>query len=113
MTMDGRNVYKWAVRVIVDSAKQVLDEAQVDASDVALVVLHQANQRIIDSAVSELNVPTEKVFVNLEQYGNTSAGSIPLAMDEAARLGKIQPGDLVLLCGFGAGLAWGTALMRW
>ncbi len=113
MTMDGRNVYKWAVRVIVDSAKQVLDEARVDASDVALVVLHQANQRIIDSAASELNVPAEKVFVNLEQYGNTSAGSIPLAMDEAARSGKVQPGDLVLLCGFGAGLAWGTALMRW
>jgi 3-oxoacyl-[acyl-carrier-protein] synthase-3 len=113
LTMDGRNVFKWAVRVINESAKQVLDEAEVDASDLALVVLHQANQRIIDSAVSDLNVPSEKVFVNLERYGNTSGASIPLALDEAARSGKLQPGDLVLFCGFGAGLAWGTALMRW
>ncbi len=113
LTMDGRNVFKWAVRVFDESAKQVLSDAGVDASDLALVVLHQANQRIIDSAVSDLNVPREKVFVNLDRYGNTSGASIPLAVDEAVRAGKIQRGDLVLLCGFGAGLAWGTALLRW
>ncbi len=113
LTMDGRNVFKWAVRVFDESAKQVLSDAGVDASELALVVLHQANQRIIDSAVSDLNVPREKVFVNLDRYGNTSGASIPLAVDEAVRAGKIQPGDLVLLCGFGAGLAWGTALLRW
>ena len=113
LTMDGRNVFKWAVRVFNDSAKQVLDDAGVGASELGVIVLHQANQRIIDSAVSDLNVPHEKVFVNLDKYGNTSGASIPLALDEAIREGKIQRGDLVLLCGFGAGLAWGTALMRW
>ena len=113
LTMDGRNVFKWAVRVFDESAKQVLSDAGVDASELALVVLHQANQRIIDSAVSDLHVPPEKVFVNLDRYGNTSGASIPLAVDEAVQAGKIKPGDLVLMCGFGAGLAWGTALIRW
>lgn len=113
LTMDGRNVFKWAVRVFDDSAKQVLADAGVDADELDLVVLHQANQRIIDSAVSNLNVPDEKVFVNVDRYGNTSAGSIPLALDEAVQAGRLQSGDLVLLCGFGAGLAWGTALLRW
>jgi len=113
LTMDGRNVFKWAVRVFNESAKQVLQAAGIDVSELAVIVLHQANQRIIDSAVSDLNVPPEKVFVNLDKYGNTSGASIPLALDEAIRNGKIQRGDLVLLCGFGAGLAWGTALMRW
>ena len=111
--MDGRGVFKWAVRLFAESAKQVLGDAGVDAEDVSLVVLHQANQRIIDSAVSDLDLPAEKVFVNLDRYGNTSGASIPLAIDEAMRSGKIAAGDLVLLCGFGAGLAWGTALVRW
>ncbi|MFK8112013.1 MAG: beta-ketoacyl-ACP synthase III [Rubripirellula sp.] len=113
LTMDGRNVFKWAVRVFDESAKQVLAHAGVDAKDLEMVVLHQANQRIIDSAVSGLNVPPDRVFVNLDRYGNTSAASIPLALDEAVREGKIKHGDLVLLCGFGAGLAWGTALIEW
>ena len=113
LTMDGRNVFKWAVRVFDESAKQVLESAGIDASELALVVLHQANQRIIDSAVSGLNVSPEKVFVNLDQYGNTSGASIPLALDEAVRSGKIERGEYVLLCGFGAGLAWGTAVMKW
>lgn len=113
LKMDGRNVFKWAVRVFDESAKQVMQDAGIKASDLGLVVLHQANQRIIDSAVSDLQVPREKVFVNLDRYGNTSGASIPLAVDEAARAGRIQPGDLVLLCGFGSGLAWGTALVRW
>lgn len=113
LRMDGRNVFKWAVRVFDESAKAVLSHAGVAADELGLVVLHQANQRIIDSAVSDLNVPPEKVFVNLDRYGNTSGASIPLALDEAARSGRIKPNDLVLLCGFGAGLAWGTALLRW
>jgi len=113
LTMDGRNVFKWAVRVFDESAKQVLQQADVDPGELAVVVLHQANQRIIDSAVSDLNVEREKVFVNLDQYGNTSGASIPLALDEVVREGKLKRGDLVLLCGFGAGLAWGTALLRW
>ena len=113
LAMDGRNVFKWAVRVFDESAKQVLQQADVDPSELTVVVLHQANQRIIDSAVSDLNVEREKVFVNLDQYGNTSSASIPLALDEVVRAGTIERGDLVLLCGFGAGLAWGTALLRW
>ena len=113
LTMDGRNVFKWAVRVFDESAKQVLQQADVDPGELAVVVLHQANQRIIDSAVSDLNVEREKVFVNLDQYGNTSGASIPLALDEVVREGKLKRGDFVLLCGFGAGLAWGTALLRW
>ncbi len=113
LTMDGRNVFKWAVRLFGESAKQVLAAANVPASELSLVVLHQANQRIIDSAVADLHVDAEKVFVNLDQYGNTSGASIPLALDEAVRAGQIDRGDYVLLCGFGAGLAWGTALLRW
>ncbi len=113
LKMDGRNVFKWAVRVFSESAKQVLAEADVAASELDLVILHQANQRIIDAAVADLNVSREKVFVNLDRYGNTSGASIPLALDEAARSERIAPGALVLLSGFGAGLAWGTALIRW
>jgi 3-oxoacyl-[acyl-carrier-protein] synthase-3 len=113
LMMDGRNVFKWAVRVFDESAKQVLEHAGVSAGDLGLIILHQANQRIIDSAVSDLHVPPEKVFVNLDRYGNTSGASIPLALDEAVRADKIRSGDLVLLCGFGSGLAWGTALLQW
>ena len=113
LQMDGRNVFKWAVRVFDESAKDVLADANVAPEELSLVVLHQANQRIIDSAVSDLNVSPEKVFVNLDEYGNTSGASIPLALDEAIREGRVSRGDYVLLCGFGAGLAWGTAVMRW
>ncbi len=113
LTMDGRGVFKWAVRIIGESIVDVLNDANVIAADLDLIILHQANQRIIDSAIADLNVPAERVFVNLDRYGNTSAASIPLALDEAAREGRMQRGDNVLLCGFGAGLSWGTAILRW
>lgn len=113
LRMDGRGVFRWAVRVFEESTQEVLDYIGLSIDQVDLILLHQANQRIIDSAVSDLHVPVERVFVNLDRYGNTSAASIPLALDEAIRGGQIQPGNLVLLCGFGAGLAWGTALWRW
>lgn len=113
LRMDGRNVFKWAVRVFEESTRQVLAHAGLSAQQVDLIILHQANQRIIDSAVSDLHVPAERVFVNLDRYGNTSAASIPLALDEAVRGRGIQPGSHVLLCGFGSGLAWGTTLWRW
>lgn len=113
MKMDGRNVFKWAVRVVDESAKDVMKHAGVTSDQLALLILHQANQRIIDSAVAGLSIDPKKVFVNLDQYGNTSAASIPLALDEAVRDGRLQRGDLVLLSGFGAGLAWGTMLLRW
>ncbi|WP_390895647.1 beta-ketoacyl-ACP synthase III [Stieleria tagensis] len=112
LQMDGRNVFKWAVRVFDESAKDVLRAAGVSAKELALVVLHQANQRIIDSAVRDLAVPPEKVFVNLDRYGNTSGASIPLALDEALKAGQVKRGDYILMCGFGSGLTWGTALVR-
>lgn len=113
LRMDGRGVFKWAVRVVAESSLAVLAAADLKPSDVDLIILHQANQRIIDSAVSDLGVDPERVFVNLQRYGNTSAASIPLALDEAVAAGKLQRGDHVLLCGFGSGLAWGTAVLRY
>ncbi|MCA9011726.1 MAG: ketoacyl-ACP synthase III, partial [Planctomycetaceae bacterium] len=83
------------------------------ADDVNLFVLHQANSRIIDHAMKVLDIPRHKVFNNLDRFGNTSAASIPLALDEAYREGRIASGDLVVMCGFGAGLTWGTGLFRW
>jgi 3-oxoacyl-[acyl-carrier-protein] synthase-3 len=113
LVMDGRNVFNWAVRVFDESARQVINHAGIDAKELGLVILHQADQRIIDSAISDLDVSAEKVFVNLDRYGNTSGASIPLALDEAVRGGKICSGDFVLLSGFDAGRAWGTALLQY
>ena len=113
LRMDGRGVFKWAVRVFAESAHDVLEHASLTADQLDLVVMHQANQRIIDSAVADVRVDADRVFVNLDHYGNTSAASIPLALDEAARGGGIRRGAHVLLSGFGSGLAWGTALWRW
>ena len=113
LKMDGRNVFKWAVQVVTETIDLVLSRAGVQADDVALFVLHQANVRIIDHAMKELKVPREKVFCNLDRYGNTSAASIPLALDEAVKQNRIQRGDLIVMCGFGAGLTWGTGVFRW
>jgi 3-oxoacyl-[acyl-carrier-protein] synthase III len=113
MRMEGRSVFKWAIRVIDRSARDVLEFAKVTPEEIDLVVLHQANIRILDAAAEELDVERRKIFVNLEKYGNTSGGSIPLALDEAVDQGRVQRGNSLLLCGFGAGLAWGTALWRW
>jgi len=113
LTMDGRGVFKWAVRVVNDSCRDCLSYAGLDFSSIDRVILHQANIRIIDSAVSDFGIPSDRVVVNLDRYGNTSAASIPLALDDANRQGLLNRGDNVLLCGFGAGLSWGTALMRW
>ena len=111
--MDGRPVFKWAVRLINDTILDVLNHATMTPADVDYVILHQANVRIIDSAVSDLGFDREKVIINLDKYGNTSAGSIPLVLEELDRAGRIQRGDQILLCGFGAGLSWGTALLKW
>ncbi len=111
--MDGRAVFKWAVRVLSDGVNDVLAHAGLSASDVDLLVLHQANIRIIDAAVADLGIDREKVVVNLDRYGNTSAGSIPLALAEAHQQGRIKRGDKIVLCGFGAGLAWGAAVLNW
>ena len=113
LKMDGREVFRRAVRVIVDSARTTLDHAGLTADDVALFVPHQANTRIIDSAATKLGLPAERVFVNIDRYGNTSAASVPIALAEAAEAGRLHPGDLVLLTGFGAGMSWASALLRW
>ena len=113
LQMDGRNVFKWAIQAVTESIEVVLEQAGVTIEDVSLFVLHQANIRIIDHAMKVLSIPRSKVYNNLDRVGNTSAASIPLALDEAYREGRIQRGDLVLMCGFGAGLTWGTGLFRW
>lgn len=113
MFMDGRAVFRWAVDILCDTIQDVLKAAGLTTADVGLYVAHQANIRIINAAIDVLHIPRSKVFNNLEKYGNTSAGSIPIALDEAAADGRVKPGQFVLLSGFGAGLAWGTAVMRW
>jgi 3-oxoacyl-[acyl-carrier-protein] synthase-3 len=113
MYMDGRAVFRWAVDILCDTIEGVLEAAGLTTADVNLYVAHQANIRIINAAIDVLNIPRSKMFNNLDRYGNTSAGSIPIALDEAAAEGRFKEGDLVLLSGFGAGLAWGTAVLRW
>jgi len=113
LKMDGRNVFKWAIEAVTQSIQTVLKNAGVTTDDVSLFVLHQANIRIIDHAMKVLDIPPLKVYNNLDRVGNTSAASIPLALDEACREGRIRRGDLVVMCGFGAGLTWGTSLFRW
>ncbi|MGQ0633406.1 MAG: beta-ketoacyl-ACP synthase III [Planctomycetaceae bacterium] len=113
MRMDGRNVFKWAVDLVADTIDLVLGKTGMSPQDVSLYVLHQANLRIINKVAERLGLPPDKLFNNLDRYGNTSAGSIPIALDEAYQLGKIHRGDTLLLSGFGAGLTWGTALFRW
>ncbi|HUG94316.1 MAG TPA: beta-ketoacyl-ACP synthase III [Planctomycetaceae bacterium] len=113
MQMDGRSVFKWAVRALTDTIELVLEQSGLGPHDVDCYLLHQANIRIINSAMEQLGVSPSRVYNNLFKYGNTSAGSIPLALDEAFREGRIHRGDTLLLSGFGAGLTWGTALFRW
>jgi 3-oxoacyl-[acyl-carrier-protein] synthase-3 len=113
MTMAGQEVFRRAVRVVVDSAKTTLERAGVAAADVDWFVPHQANIRIIEAASSRLGIPEERTVVNIERYGNTSSASIPLALFEAVDDGRVKAGDLVLLSGFGAGMTWASALLRW
>jgi 3-oxoacyl-[acyl-carrier-protein] synthase-3 len=110
--MDGRAVFRWAVGILCDTIQDVLIDAGLTVNDIDLYIPHQANIRIIN-ALDVLDIPRSKVFINLDRYGNTSGGSIPLALDEAIAEGRVKPGNLIMLSGFGAGLAWGTALMRW
>lgn len=113
LRMQGHDVFKFAVRVMVESSHTVLARAGLSIDDVNLVVPHQANVRIIDAATKRLGISPEKVFMNLDRYGNTSAATIPLALDEALQAGRIQEGDVVLCVSFGAGLSWAAAVLRW
>jgi 3-oxoacyl-[acyl-carrier-protein] synthase-3 len=111
--MAGSDVFKVAVRKMCDSALKVIDEAGVNPSDVALVVPHQANLRIIEAIAKRLKLGMDRVFLNIEKYGNTSAASVPLALDEAVRQGRVKDGDLILMVAFGGGMIWGAVLVRW
>jgi 3-oxoacyl-[acyl-carrier-protein] synthase III len=111
--MNGREVFKFATRILVQSAEDLLEECEVSIDDVDLYIPHQANMRIIDHATRKLGVPSDRVVINVDRYGNTSSGSIPLALADAAADGRLQPGRLVLMTGMGAGLTWGSTLIRW
>jgi 3-oxoacyl-[acyl-carrier-protein] synthase-3 len=112
ITMNGKEVFKIAVRSMEDISREALEEAGVGIDEVSLVIPHQANRRIIVALAERLGISMDKVMVNLEKYGNTSAASIPVALDEAKRQGRIQKGNVVLLNGFGAGFAWGAAVIK-
>ena len=113
MTMEGPEVFRRAVRVVVESSTTALTRAGLGAGDVDWFLPHQANARIISAAASRLRIPPERCLVNIDRYGNTSAASIPLALAEAANDGRLADGDLVLLSGFGAGMTWSSAVLRW
>lgn len=113
MIMDGRAVFRWAVNILCDTIKDVLRASELSADEIDLYIPHQANIRIINAAIDVLHIPRSRVFTNLEKYGNTSAGSIPIALDEALADGRLERGQHVVMSGFGAGLSWGTAVMRW
>ncbi|WP_370455643.1 beta-ketoacyl-ACP synthase III [Synechococcus sp. RSCCF101] len=111
--MNGQEVYKFAVRDVPALLRELLEETGTDAASVDWLVLHQANQRILDAVAERLGIPTDRALSNLAEYGNTSAATIPLMLDEAVRDGRIRSGHLIASAGFGAGLSWGAALMRW
>ncbi|XP_022854004.1 3-oxoacyl-[acyl-carrier-protein] synthase 3 A, chloroplastic-like [Olea europaea var. sylvestris] len=111
--MNGKEVFRFAVRIVPQSIESALEKAGLAGSDIDWLLLHQANQRIIDAVATRLEVPSERVISNLANFGNTSAASIPLALDETVRSGKVQPGHTIAAAGFGAGLTWGSAIVRW
>jgi len=111
--MNGREVFKFATRVLVSSAEKLLDECGLSVDDVDVYVPHQANVRIIEHATKRLGIPEDRVVVNVDRYGNTSSGSIPLALADAAADGRLAPGALVLMTGMGAGLTWGSSVIEW
>ena len=113
IVMDGREVFRVAVRAMEDAARQAIGDAGLRLEDIAYVIPHQANARIIASVVKGLGLPPEKVIVNVSKYGNTSSASIPLALCEAWEEGRLQPGDNLVLVAFGGGLAWGATVVEW
>ncbi len=113
LTMNGQEVFKFAVRAMADSSEKVVREAGLSMSDIDVVIPHQANLRIVDAAAKRFNLPFERFVRNGDRYGNTSAATIPLALDEAVRGGVVKPGNLILLSSFGAGLSWASMVMRW
>jgi 3-oxoacyl-[acyl-carrier-protein] synthase-3 len=113
LQMNGREVYKFATRILVSSAEKLLDECGLTVDDIDLYIPHQANKRIIDHAARNLEIPEDKIFVNVQKYGNTSSASIPLCLAEAVTDGRLRKGTRVLMTGMGAGLTWGSAYTVW
>jgi 3-oxoacyl-[acyl-carrier-protein] synthase-3 len=111
--MQGRETFKFAVTKMVESAHVALDQAELDVADIALLIPHQANKRIIDAAAKQLGVPPAKVCINIQHYGNTSAASIPIALSEAYEKALMKDGDIIMFVAFGAGLSWGAIAWRW
>ena len=112
LKMEGKAVFKWAVRLIPEVVDLTCADAGVSKEEIDLFILHQANRRILDAAIENVQIDPERFFVNLDRYGNTSAGSIPVALDEAVQEGRIKPGSKVMLFGFGAGLSWGSCVIQ-
>ncbi|MBW6520582.1 MAG: ketoacyl-ACP synthase III [Desulfoarculaceae bacterium] len=113
IVMEGREVFKYAVKAMEEAVLALLEQEQVAIDAISLVIPHQANIRILNKLVERLGIGAEKVVINVQKYGNTSAASIPIALDEANRASRIQAGDIILLCSFGGGFTWGAALIRW
>ncbi len=113
ITMNGKEVYRFAVQRVPEVIDKALFHANLSVDQIDWLILHQANQRILDAVAHRLNIPAHKVISNIAEYGNTSAASIPLALDEAVQQGKIKPGDIIATSGFGAGLTWGAAIFQW
>lgn len=111
--MQGNELFKIAVRVMEEAAQGALKSAGLTPADISLMVPHQANARIVDATARRLAFPPEKIYMNIERYGNISSASIPIALDEAKREGKIKRGDYILLVAFGAGLTWGANVLKW
>jgi len=113
LKMEGNKVYKVAVRAMYEAAIKTIEKINVKPEDITLLVPHQANIRIIEATAKRLHIPMDKVSINLDRHGNTSAASIPIGLDEAAQSGRIKQGDLVLMVAFGAGFTWGGVLIKW
>ncbi|MGB0582518.1 MAG: beta-ketoacyl-ACP synthase III [Limisphaerales bacterium] len=113
LRMDGREIFKNAVTAMCNAAAEVMDRCDVSIADIKLVIPHQANKRILDAVGKRLGIAADKVFMNLDRYGNTSAASVVIALDEAVEQGRLERGDLVLMLVFGAGLTWGAAILEW
>jgi 3-oxoacyl-[acyl-carrier-protein] synthase III len=111
--MAGNEVYKFAVRIMGEVAVKALEKAGLTREDVDLLIPHQANMRIVDAAIKRLGISPDKVIINLDKYGNMSAASIPVALDEASKAGRLAEGDTVVMVGFGTGLTWGACVLRW
>ncbi len=113
ITMNGKEIYRFAVKKVPEAIEKALFRANLNVEEIDWLLLHQANQRIMDAVAERLNIPPEKVISNVAKYGNTSAASIPIALDEFVRAGKVKPGDFIAASGFGAGLTWGAAIFQW